>query len=77
MSDKPTGHLAVAEAYALACFNVLNKHLEGTPRCGCLVEDGASFPAFQINTQCLLGMNALEEYETAAARVRALKFPTT
>ena len=76
MGIQPNGRLVVAEKHALACFNVLYKHVENAPRCGCRLEEGASFPAFVTHPVCLVGANALEEYEIAAARVRALKFPT-
>jgi hypothetical protein len=79
MSDKPTGHLAVAESHARACFDVLHRHVVGTPRCGCRLDEGASFPSFVMNPACLLGANALEEYELATERVIELKAlsPTT
>ena len=67
------GRLADAQQHALACFNVLRRHVTNSPRCGCHLEEGASFPSFAINPACLLGANAFEEYEIATRRVCALK----
>ena len=73
MPTLPAGRLAAAQKHALGCFNVLHRHVTNSPRCGCRLEEGASFPSFVISPACLLGANALEEYELAARRVRALK----
>lgn len=67
------GRLAAAQQHALACFNVLRRHVVNSPRCGCHLGESTSFPHFIINPACLLGANAFEEYEIATRRVRALK----
>jgi len=72
VSDKPAGLLAGAESHARACYDALYRHVEHTPRCGCRLESGASFPAILINPGCLLGAAAMEEYKIATATLREI-----
>lgn len=73
MSTTPTGRLAVAQAHALACLEVLNRHFEDSPRCGCRIDTSGEFPVYIAAPGCLLGLNACEEYDLATDRVLELK----
>ena len=64
--NKSTGRLAVAEAHALACWNVLVKHCEAG-RCNCHLGIGGSV---HILNGCAVGRMLNEEYEIASHRVR-------
>jgi hypothetical protein len=73
IASAPTGHIAVAEAHARACFDALERHCAGhqLPRCGCYRQPEQAHMV--ISDSCDIGQVLREEYEIASRRVRELR----
>ena len=73
---KSTGHLAVAEAQALECWEDLERHIRSKnlyreqQRCGCYRHDLAGHIVIYKN--CEVGEACAEQYEVASRRVREM-----